>query len=88
LDVVRVHSTGEKRQALLAADAANAEAFDKEQRRRIAENSALSYTGAPDSNTILTPVPATPTPVQPDAAAAATPAADAAMPPAATAPPA
>jgi len=75
--------TGEKRSALLAADAEFAEAADKEDRRRIAENSALSYTGVPETNTILTPVPATPTPQQPSAAAA-----DGSVPPAAASPPA
>jgi hypothetical protein len=79
---VCLFSTGEKRLALLAADAEFAEAADKEERRKIAENSALSYTGVPDASTILTPPPATPTPQQPEGASTTT------TPPAATTPPA
>jgi hypothetical protein len=61
-------STGAKRDELLAADRALAEELDREDRRKIEANSALSYTGVPDAQ-VTTPVPTlppTPTPAVPD----------------------
>jgi len=56
--------TGAKRDALLAADRDLAEQLDREDRRKIEANSALSYSGIPDA-VVTTPPPATPQPLPP-----------------------